>query len=212
MDIKRIVSLTDPALDVEAMGAELNAYIATRREDLVKAIPGKRLQWMTMRPITASAWASFVSVGASDSEQRRRAFMVAVASVDNVIERDGVFRAGSTVGTQRYPTPTGEIMVWSDAEVDRLFAPATVEDVGEVARVQAIVPFGCAVHLRPPPSSLAALLARVRLRAEELASTLDLSAPAKATPDAPSSGDGAAPTAATATENLTESTEERPTP
>ena len=197
----RIATLVDPALDIESMGADLKPYIETRKESFLKFVPGRRVQWFNLRDITASAWASFVSIGRGASEQRRRAFMVAVASDDNIVDRKGVMRAGTTVGTQRMPTPTGEVMVWSDAEVDQLFAPAIVEDIGEVVRLWAIVPFGCDARLQPPPSSLAALLARVRLRAAELASNLDRNAARKATQEPASSSDGDGPTDATATEN-----------
>ena len=203
---KRIATLVDPALDIEAMGVNLKPYMETRDEPLLKFVPGLRVQWFNLRPIAASAWSSFVSLGSGDAEQRRRAFMVAVESVENLVDLKGVLRAGSTMGTQRMPTPTGEIMVWSDAEIDALFAPAIVEDIGEVVRVWAIVPFGCAVRLQPPPSSLAALLARVRHRAEGLASQLDHSAALRETQAPPSSSDGDDPTDATATARVTEST------
>jgi len=208
----KIVSLVDPALDIEAMGSDLNRYIESRDVKLVKEAPGARLQWITLRDIKTSTWSSFVSVGASDSEQRRRAFMVAVESVDNLVDREGKLRAGLTTGTQRYMTPGGEMRVWSDAEIDELFAPAIVEDVGEVARVRAIVPFGSELRLVPPPSSLAALLARVRRRAVALGSELDRSAALKETQGAKSSPSGDAPTAAPATGTATESPAEPPTP
>lgn len=208
----RLVSLVDPALDIVAMGENFRPYIDTRDETLVATVPGGRLQWFVLRGIPSSAWSSFVSIGASDAEQRRRAFIMAVDSVENLVDLEGKLRAGVTKGTQRFLSPTGERTVWSDKEVDELFAPSIVDDIGEVARVRAVVPFGFVGRLRPPPSSLRALLAMVRHRAADMVSLLDLSEPLKETPTAAPSDDGDGPTDAPATGNQTESPDEPPTP
>ena len=206
----RIASLVDPALDIERI-SDLNELIRTRDPALTLERPGMRLAWFTLRDIPASAWSSYVMVGASDSEQRRRAFIMAVASVENLTDRQGKVRAGMLTGTFKYGGPHGTRTVWSDAEVDELFAPAIVEDIGEVARVRAIVPFGAELRFLAPPSSLAALMARVRVRAEELASSQALKGhpPGQPAPRPKPDGDGA--TAAPATGSQTASPAGPPT-
>src|SRR3990167_5303111 len=95
----RVASIADPAVDVpemnrtptsDAHGSLLIRYIVERRpEDLrIKAGREHEVAWFTVARISTSRFRRFVKAGATDDEQRERAFTAAVMRVENLVRAD----------------------------------------------------------------------------------------------------------------------------
>ena len=192
----RVVSLFDAALDASKM--DLVAYAKTRDPGLVVENPGEKATWFHLRPVDSLTFQMVVqSVASRDAEQRIRAFQMAVDRVENLVKPDGV-RAPIYLPSDEQRLFGHAYKTMADAQLAD-FAPAYIDEVGEVAYRRGFFPGGCVDTLPVPPMWLSICRQRYVLAAASPAIASDPEAPkAKQPGEAAPECDGAKDTAATA--------------
>lgn len=156
--VTKTVSIADTAVDTQTMGAKVQDFLKSRDPKLIKIIPGKTPTWFHLRRIPTSIFQRYVATGESEGERRRRAFQCGVSRIDHLVREDGSV-APSVEPTDRIETPTGELRIWSERELEML-APVFIEEIGSVVETQSFLPRGLAVYFQPPRLCLLAWVQR----------------------------------------------------
>lgn len=200
----RVVSVMDGALDRAAMAGEFGEYIRSRNPSLVRELPGARLTWFTLRRIPPSVYQRYVMTAESEPERHRRAFLAGVDSISGwAWSENGPLE--DRVGTGRMRTATGEIVCWTDGELEHL-PPAYIEEVGALVDMRSFLA-GIGVGSYPVPQWLLSALAARRLHPAEMTPRVaeEASAPPPVSMTAPAAHVSAGDTVAIATESPTNS-------
>jgi hypothetical protein len=209
-----VYSVGDSAIDIDAIGIKLRDYAQDRDPSVLRFVPGARPTAFHCRDIPTSLYQTWVMTGTTLEEQHRRAFQVGVSQVENLIEHTTGNPRQIVAPTDRMATGNGgaTIATWSWDELE-LVSPIYQQEIGSVLLMRSAVPLGYAATYRLPHLSLFAYQTRLQRLADALRGERLQSSAASKAPQAPTdSGDGDAPTDATATERATSSSDESPTP
>jgi hypothetical protein len=172
----RIVSLSDPAIDIDAMGGDvgdLSRYLHGRDPSLVRVRAGERPTWFTIGDIPSRVFLTYVAAAPDEGSRLMRAFEVGVTLVE-----DAPGEGGARIRMEpeiKDVLGSGSIrMRWSDAQIDAL-PPAYVLEAGAVAFARAHLGKAGVNSWPVPPLLGPALAARVRLYqpADETAETTE---------------------------------------
>ncbi len=158
-DLFEVVSIRDPAIDIDATTIEaLNKYAHERDLSLLKFAPGRKPQRFFLRQAPVFLWGDFLSFKGTDADARG-AFSVCVERVEDMHQKGGT----SLEGVTRIVRKNGiESMA---LEVLQQFSPITIAEIGGVAYQRSLFQNETEVYCPPPPSCLAALERQISRRA-----------------------------------------------
>lgn len=149
LDTLKTVSLSDPALDLEAMDSVVMKFMRERDISLVRIIDGARPRYFHLGHIDMQAFRSYVSLGgiANDTvtpEAAWRAFECGVVRVE--------MEDGSTLEPQKEDTlANGQVRRrWRDDQWDA-FSPAEVVEIGSLCYTRALLGKARKAHFALPP-------------------------------------------------------------
>lgn len=155
----KVVSMLDPAIDLQAMGKEdAWAYVAERDFSKLKFLPGKLPQVYHLRKLPENFALSIATNSANDDVKNITAFSVCLVQVDNLCMEDGTVipswvPAWKSGGTQN------EIL---KPEESALFPMDERKEVGEVANKRSFLRQGRKLYLLPQLSFLRDLASRAQ--------------------------------------------------
>ena len=134
----KTVSLSDPALDMEAMDPVLVTFMRDRDPALVRPLPGERVRWFHLGHIDMMAFRSYVVSGTPEPdasvsmEVAWRAFECGVARVE--------MEDGSTLEPSREESLANGMVRrrWRPEQMDS-FSPAEVWEIGALCYTRALL-------------------------------------------------------------------------
>jgi hypothetical protein len=165
----RVVSIADPAVDVDAMHGTLGDYMSTRDPGMVAVVDGQRPTWFTIGRIDTAAFFSYVQAAPDESSRALRAFELGVQRIED---------APTDSGSQVLMMPEREETVgagavrrrWSQSQLDEL-PPAYLIEIGHLAYTMSLLG-KAGVGTWPLPPTLGPVLV-ARLRASHPAAVTD---------------------------------------
>lgn len=156
----RTVSIADPALDTQAMGAALGDFLSERDASACVFLEGEKPTWFTIGRIDAAGFMSYVAAAPDEMTRRMRAFELGVAKIEDLPNDDG---APVTMTPERTETiGAGAIRTrWSDAQLAEI-PPAYLIEIGELALTMSLLGKAGVGRWPLPPSLERVLVARQR--------------------------------------------------
>lgn len=165
MKLFEVVSWEDPALDMTA--EERVVYRETRDITKIREIPGMKAMRFFIRMIPMSLM-RFIDEARSERERSYRAFMAGVERIENARLGDGSTESCARGTLTSEVAGVGRIVVWSDADLERLHLGRIEREIGGVAYAHSDF-HSDAVRIYPPPPGLELAWATVeRLHAEKI--------------------------------------------
>lgn len=126
-------AVSDPALDLAAMGGELGRYLLTRDPALARARPGMELRRYTMAALSHRALHYYVMDGTSEHERWKRAFCASVRGVYGIWDHEtGQHRMQTWIPARTMKRSELEVDVWPD-DVLEVVRPDVVYELGKWA-------------------------------------------------------------------------------
>ncbi len=168
----------DPAIDLASAATDLEGFMRSRRMADLAMRSGVDPMVFVLRPITRRTAICYVRRGATDDEIRMLAFQASVIEVRNARLEDGRTEARWRPRRRSDMTePQQELLaeIVSGDELEQ-FDPATILEIGEVARTRAFLPRGTVPLYRLPPSSVQLARNLDSLRADAGSSTAPVAA------------------------------------
>jgi len=176
-----VVSLLDAALDATKM--DLAEYARTRDPALVVERPDAKATWFHLRPVDSLTFQMLVqSVSGREAEKRTRAFQLAVSKVEHLVTVSGTKHV-AYVPTDEQRLYGHTYKTLSDAQLGD-FAPAYIDEVGEVAYRRGFFPGGRVDTLPALPLWLSICRARYVQAAASLETSSASEAPKPKPPEA----------------------------
>lgn len=143
----------DPAIDTKSFTLSVMIdYLKTRDMGLLRFKPGVQPTVFHIREIPHTLWESYVAAPESDAERYRRAFMVGVEMVENVVQQDGV-TVSNWRGSEKHESRGAVMQVMADDDL-QLFSPAERQEIGAVAYYHSFLPRRIASCFRQPHTLL----------------------------------------------------------
>lgn len=160
-DTVRVVSITDPTLDLAAMGGfdGVREYSSRRDRSALVFKEGQEplACWVTLGPISNRAFHRFVQPQ-SGEDRWTYAFLAAVRGVEGWKPRGGAFHPEPWKPHGKVKTASLDLEVWPEAVLE-VITPALVQDLGKWAYDRTMLgqetvdffdlPPGVAVHMLP---------------------------------------------------------------
>jgi hypothetical protein len=131
----RTVSIADPAVDIDAMGAAFNAFLEKRDPALVAVVPGEKPTWFVIGDIDTAAFLSYVATAPTDVERFVRAFTLGVKLIENAPGGDGLTMTPGkteTVGAGAIRTR------WTEEQMATI-PPAYIMEIGSLAHTRSLL-------------------------------------------------------------------------
>ncbi|MCC6649071.1 MAG: hypothetical protein IT374_26320 [Polyangiaceae bacterium] len=133
-ELVRVVSVTDPTLDLAAMGGfdGVRDYASSRDASLLVFRNGdaSAATWVTLAPISNRAFHRFVEVQPNENMRYVFAFLAAVRGIEGWRTRGGPFHAEPWKPHTKTRTKTLDLEVWPEEALEVVSA-ALVEDLGK---------------------------------------------------------------------------------
>ena len=157
----RVVSMLDPALDLEAMGKQaIWQYVSDRDFSLLKFKPDIAPMVYYVKRLPESFALSIASTAANDDIKYITAFSVCVVRVDGLLTEDG-FPSQQFLPKYMNSPNAGHSQVLSNEEA-ALFPMDERREIGEVAYKRSFLRRGRRLSLLPLPSFLTDLASRAQ--------------------------------------------------
>lgn len=149
LDIIKAVSLSDPALDLEAMDGVVVPYLRHRDPNLVRVISGHRARWFHVGHVDMMAFRTYVAPSSIDEssvpfEVAWRAFECGVVRVE--------MEDGSTLEPSREESLANGMVRrrWRQEQME-MFSAAEVWEIGSLAYTRALLGKARKAHFALPP-------------------------------------------------------------
>lgn len=162
----KTISIADPALDIESMGASFGAWVLERSIEGARIVPGQQARVFELGHIDMQAFRTYVAAVATHeanghvtAECAYRAFECGVARVH--------MEDGRVVEPAREETlASGAVRRrWKHEQMDELFSFAEVHDIGSMMYARAQLGKGRKVRYPLPPGLGHVLTSRVQASA-----------------------------------------------
>lgn len=150
--LTQVVSVLDPAIDLEAMDIKIfGKYSEEREVESLKFKPAHKPAVFHLRRARGAEWAWVMEAQENTFEQRRRAFSVCCMTAKDVeSDVDGRFLSQLSISRQ------GNISAWKDSDLEHI-PTAYIDDIGGYAYQRSFLPRGSRAQYLPPRSVSLAL-------------------------------------------------------
>lgn len=161
LDTLKTVSLSDPALDLEAMDSIVVPFLRDRDISLVSVIPGSRPRYFHVGHVDMMAFRTYVANGADAGESAQVPLAVAWRAFECGVVRVEM-EDGSIVEPAREESLANGMIRrrWRDEQME-MFSPAEVWEIGALAYTRALLGKARRARFPLPPGWLHVWTSRV---------------------------------------------------
>lgn len=161
LDTLKTVSLSDPALDLEAMDSVVVAFLRDRDMGLVRVIPGSQPRLFHVGHVDMMAFRTYVSTGAEAGESAQVPFPIAWRAFECGVTRVEMEDGAVFEPAREESLANGAIRKrWRDEQMEA-FSPAEVWEIGALAYTRALLGKARRARFPLPPGWLHVWTSRV---------------------------------------------------